>query len=199
MYCFSLARSELTCSSLIRNEWNRERLRQRTLDLLPSSRQFPTEPSVRHDMPLSVPFIDQVIPRDPVSLAVAPPSTASREVSSNSRPFDSSPVTIPPAVLQLWNSQYSLHPYSPLLLTLDFLESSTPHRKPAPSVLRAYMASLPIGLEGAFERARVLRGEGDDAGQVFARYLIGATVEGILEFEGSGVKLKRDYKGWKGR
>lgn len=123
-------------------------------------------------------------------------TTSSTAISSPMISTRSSP-TIPSALLQHWQSLYSLHPYSPLILTLDFIESSTCLVSPSTETLKQYLELLPDGLEGVLRRAKEEGGLRE--GEGFEEYLRGAMKGGVVVVDEKGGRLAEEWKGWKGR
>jgi hypothetical protein len=113
--------------------------------------------------------------------------------------------TIPSAILQHWNSLYDLHPFSPLILTLDFILSSTTMTTIRPSLetVRDYLVVLPLGFEGVFARVGIEYNDesssSEERDEKFVKYLKQAEMVGVVRVDTEGVKLMDEYKGWKGR
>lgn len=84
-----------------------------------------------------------------------------------------------------------------MILTLDFIESSTSTPSPSAQTLKTYLGLLPDGLEGVLRRARRegVLGEGEG----FEEYVAKAMKRGVVVVDQDGGRLADEWKGWKGR
>ena len=143
---------------------------------------------------LTARVINSILPPPAEPSAPAPPdsplpSCDNASTSSTLSTFDPS---IPLATLEEWNSLYPLHPFSPLILLLDYLETSTNIIRPASTVLEEYLELLPGGKKGIFERA------GMSGNESLGDYLNYAAECGVLEMVEGLMALSRDLRGWNG-
>ncbi|GAA5956683.1 hypothetical protein JCM3765_005702 [Sporobolomyces pararoseus] len=133
-------------------------------------------------------------------------SNSTSSSSSSKLQSSSSATMIPPALLQHWNSLYNSHPFSPLILTLNFIESSTTTTTTSIGsssfipieTVGEYLEILPGGIETALNRAgeRLVKYQ---AVEGLERYLNTAHMQGVVEKNKEGIKLMDNFKGWKGR
>ncbi|GAA5916439.1 uncharacterized protein JCM6883_006109 [Sporobolomyces salmoneus] len=168
----------------------------------PPSSPAPAASSTTNSPPALVvpsPSTDPRTNRPTPSLSTTPTVTPPPPNSSSS----SSGATIPPALLQHWNSLYDSHSYSPLILTMNFIESSTASSSDdiPYDTIKEYLDLLPGGFTGAWRRSFE-----EDEKASLRLYLIGAQADGVIiqhQWETEEVKgtarLKPEYKGWKGR
>jgi len=110
--------------------------------------------------------------------------------ASTSSTLSTTERSIPPATLEEWNSLYQLHPFSPLILLLDYLELSTNIIRPSLSILEEYLELLPGGKKGSFERAGMVGNES------LGEYLQYAAECGVLEMIDGSMTLSDELRGW---
>ncbi|GAA5980010.1 hypothetical protein JCM5350_005995 [Sporobolomyces pararoseus] len=135
-----------------------------------------------------------------------PTPSSSSFISPSPSTSLSSAVTIPPALLQHWNSLYDSHAFSPLILTLNFIESSTTSSSESSFIpdetVKQYLEILPGGVNGAAKRIENytgLKSAGYKPDELFKLYLCHAALSRIVHQTDEGVRLEEEYKGWKGR
>jgi len=143
------------------------------------------------------------------------PSTVVSSSTSSSTP-NSSNVTIPPALLQHWENLYDAHPFSHLILVLNFIETSTSSSSSSSSssasstipfsLMKSYLEFLPGGIRNVYEKSSGIKLD-DDAylnelskDLILGNYLSNAADRDVVEIdEELGVRLGWKFKGWKGR